>query len=137
MEHETVILMPGIGPELQRPEAGHGELGPDPGRAELRRHLGPHLFARVEGHRQPQVADGHDLPAGRAELHLYPLALGVPDRDVLELLDIEVGPQLPVDDLQDVAVELGRDSGRVVVGAQQPAGVFHQVGAEQEHVPAG
>ena len=70
-----------------------------------------------------------------AQPHLDPLAASAShDRHVLELVDVEVRRQLPVDDPQHVAVELGGHARRVVVRAQEPAGVLDQVGAEQERV---
>ena len=52
----------------------------------------------------------------RAQAHLDPLVLAVEERDVLEGVDVEVGAELAVDDVQHVAVELRRDARRVVVG---------------------
>ena len=44
--------------------------------------------------------------------HLDPLVLGVPERDVVERVDVEVGAQLAVEHAQHVAVELGGDARR-------------------------
>ena len=49
----------------------------------------------------------------------------------------EVGPELTVHDVQHVAVELGRDARRVVVGGDQAVGILHEVGAEEERVARG
>jgi hypothetical protein len=45
--------------------------------------------------------------------------LGVPQSYVLERVDIEVSPELAVEDVQDVAVELGRHAGGIVVGRDE------------------
>ena len=72
----------------------------------------------------------------RAQAHLDPLALAVEERDVLEGVDVEVGAELAVDDVQDVAVELGGDARRVVVGGLEHRRVLDEVGAQQEVVVA-
>ena len=43
--------------------------------------------------------------------------------------EVEVGAEVAVDDVEDVAVERRRDPGRVVVGGDQPGPVLDQVGA--------
>jgi hypothetical protein len=53
---------------------------------------------------------------------------------VLEGLGVEVGAQLAVDDMEHVAVELGGDALRVVVGGFDDRRVLDEVGAEQEGV---
>ena len=55
--------------------------------------------------------DPHVAGAPGAQAHLDPLAVGVEERDVLEQLGREVGVQLAVEDVQDVAVELGGHAG--------------------------
>src|SRR4029077_2742469 len=62
------------------------------------------------------------------------LVPGVPDRDVVEFIDIEVAVELAVEHSQDVLVEFRRDAGRVVVGGNQYGGVLHQIGAEQQRI---
>ncbi len=44
--------------------------------------------------------------AARAQAHLDPLVLGVEQRDVLEVLGVEVRVELAVEHVQHVAVEL-------------------------------
>jgi hypothetical protein len=51
---------------------------------------------------------------------------------VVERVDVEVGPQLPVEHVQHVAVELGGDPGRVVIGGHERRRVDDEPGAEQE-----
>ena len=85
---------------------------------------------------EAERADVHVHVALRAQAHLDPLALAVEERDVLEGVDVEVGAELAVDDVQDVAVELGRDARRVVVGGLEHRRVLDEVGAEQQVVDA-
>ena len=58
----------------------------------------------------------------------------VPEGDVLERVEVEVGAELAVEDAEHVLVELGGDPGRVVVGGLQRRAVLDQVRAEQEVV---
>ena len=85
---------------------------------------------------EPQPADVHVHPPLGAQAHLDPLALAVEEGDVLEGVDVEVGVELAVDDAQDVAVELGRHAGAVVVGGLEHRRVLDQVGAQQQMVDA-
>ncbi len=66
--------------------------------------------------------------------HLDPLVTAIEERDVLERVRHEVGAELAVDDVEHVAVELGGDSGAVVVGRLDHGGVLDEVGPEQESV---
>ena len=88
-----------------------------------------------ERHGQAEVCDRDLLIAQRPQPHLDPLVDRVPQRDVLELVDSEVGAELPVDHEQDVAVELRRHPGRIVVRALQPVGVLDEVRPEEEGIP--
>src|SRR5436305_1793367 len=74
------------------------------------------------------------LRAGRAQPHLDPLLVGVEAGDMLVPVRSEVGVQLAVHDVEDVAVEGGGDAGGVVVGRLQPGDILHQVGAKQQAV---
>jgi hypothetical protein len=74
----------------------------------------------------------HPLRGGGPQPHLDPAPVGVPERHVLERRRVEVGTQFAVDDVQHVAVELGGDAGRVVVGGNQHVRRLHQVGAEEQ-----
>ena len=73
----------------------------------------------------------------RAQPHLDPLVLLVPQGHVLEASGSNDGVQLAVEDVQHVAVERGGDPLGVVVGGQQAGPVLDQVGPEQEAVPVG
>ena len=55
------------------------------------------------------------LAAG-TQAHLDPLLFAVEQRHVVEVGGVELRLQLAVEDVQDVAVELGRDALGVVVG---------------------
>jgi hypothetical protein len=54
---------------------------------------------------------------------------------VLERLQVEVGVELAVDDVQNVLVELGRDTGRVVVRGLETRPVLDQIGPQEEAIP--
>ena len=101
---------------------------------ELARHLGEHLLAvgEVDG----QVKRRRPAPAAplSPQPHLDALLVGVPLRDVLEGVEVEVGVEFAVDHRQHVAVEPRGHAGTVVVGTHQPAGVLDQVGAQQQAV---
>nr|WP_245963640.1 hypothetical protein [Terracoccus luteus] len=76
-------------------------------------------------------------PAGgqlgpQAQVHA--LLVRVPERHVREGVDVEVGPQLAVDDVQHVGDEGGGHPAAVVVGGDEPVGALDEVGAEQEPV---
>ena len=69
-----------------------------------------------------------------AQPHLDPLVLAVEQRDVLEVVGVEVGVELAVEHAQHVAVELGGDALGVVVGRLEHARVLDEVGAHQQVV---
>ena len=92
-------------------------------------------LAVLEGDVEVERAEaGVLLPFG-AQVHLDPLLLAVPLGDVGEPVGGEVAVELAVEDVQDVAVELGGHTGGVVVGGDEPGGVLHEVGAEEQPVP--
>ena len=66
--------------------------------------------------------------------HLDPLVLAVEQRHVVEVLRVEVGLQLAIEHTQQVAVELGCHSLRVVVSLGQHLRVLDEVGAHQQMV---
>ena len=76
----------------------------------------------------------HRLVGERAQADVHPLLLGVVAGDVLEGVEVEVGAELAVEDLEHVLVELGGDALGVVVGGLEADPVLDQVGAEQEVV---
>ena len=79
---------------------------------------------------------GHVDPTGveRPQPHLDAVVGLVPTGHVGEPLGHEVGPQVAVEDVEHVPVELRGDAGGVVVGGDQAVAVLHHVGAEQERV---
>ena len=115
-------------------EAGGGQLGLEALTPELGADLGAQLLARGEVDGEPEAADGHLLGRVGAQAHLDPLVVGVPQRHVLEGVVVEVGVEPVVEGEQHVAVEVGRDARRVVVGGHDPLRVLHDVGAEQQAV---
>ena len=69
-----------------------------------------------------------------AQPQVHPLHGAVPERDVAERAQVEVGAELPVEHPQAVAHEgLGR-ARRVLVGRDQPVDGLDQVGAQQQPV---
>ena len=72
--------------------------------------------------------------AAGAQAHLDPLVAAVVEGDVLERSGVEVGVEVRVEHVQDVAVELRRHAGRVVVGGLEPGAVLDEVGADQQAV---
>ena len=123
-----------IGPPMGAPQARGGQLRRHALGPELARHLGEHLLARGEVDGQIQRADAHPLSGARPQPHLDALLVGVPPGHVLEGLEVEVGVELAVDHREHIAVEPRRHARAVVVGADQPAGVLDQVGAQQQGV---
>jgi len=88
--------------------------------------LGVDRFALGKTDRQPRGRDVHDLVAGAQQVHLDAAAVRVIDRPVLEALDREIGPQLPVDPPQQVEIEgSGHSAGIVVGGFQETLGATH------------
>ena len=62
---------------------------------------------------------------------------GVPHREVVEPVEVEVRVELAVDHGQHVLVERGGHASAVVVGGDQPIDRLHKVGAEQERIARG
>src|SRR5580704_19419031 len=91
---EVTVL---IGPEPHHPHAGGGQLGLDPLAAELGRDLGAHFLPRGKRDHQVEIVDRDPLRTLRAQPHLDPLVLRVPQRDVPEFIHVEVRVELPVD----------------------------------------
>src|SRR4051794_22847160 len=61
----------------------------------------------------------------------------VVEREMLELVEIEVPTELAVDSHQQVQVELGGDACRIVVGPLDHVRIFHEVDSdEQATVPS-
>jgi hypothetical protein len=59
----------------------------------------------------------------------------VVEGDVLEVLDGQVAVERAVEDAQQVAVELGRHPGGVVVGGLDDGWILDQVGTQEQVVP--
>ena len=76
----------------------------------------------------------HPLVGERAQADVHALLVAVVAGDVLEGVEVEVGAELAVEDLEHVLVELGGDPLGVVVGGLEAGRVLDQVGAEQEVV---
>src|SRR3954454_20632382 len=122
-----------------RPDPGHGEAGllelcSDLADPELGGDLHPDLLADRQVEDEIGARDLDQLGRLRTQPQVHPLHVGVPERDVGERLEVEVGAELAIEDAQRVAYELLGDPATVVIGRDQPVGALHQVGPEQERV---
>src|SRR5512135_300836 len=72
------------------------------------------------------------MGAAGAQVHLDLRFCTVEESDVLELVEVEVGVELPVDDAQHVAVELSGDAGTIVVCSLEDLDRLHQIDPQQE-----
>src|SRR3954452_5362742 len=92
---------------------------------------------RASGKDPRQIDRGEhriDVTPG-AQPHLHAVLVGVPSRDVSEVVGADAtAVELPSQNLDEVKVELGRDSPAVVVRRQQPVRVLDQVSAKKEVV---
>ncbi len=77
-----------------------------------------------------ELGEIDELLRKRPQAHVDPLVLGIPERDVLEAVEIEVGAELTVEHREDVLVERRRDSGGVVVGRLHGRLILDQIGAQ-------
>ena len=93
----------------------------------------PHLNVTVV----PVAADANALIGSADEVHLDPALVAVPDRLMIERCEVELAAEFVVDPLEEVLVEGGGHAERIVVGEQQVALRFDEVGAEQEKVALG
>ena len=115
-------------------EAGRAKLGGDALDPELRRDLDPDLLAAREVDRDAGARDRHVLGHLGPQPQVHPLHPRVPERDVGERVEVEVGVEAVVEHLQAVRDEPGGDPARVVVGRDQAVGALDQVRAEQQPV---
>src|SRR4029079_18889602 len=106
--------------------AGHGR---DP---ELRGDLDADLLAVAQVDIDIGGGDGDALVAVDAQPQVHALAQRVPERDVVERVDIEGGVELAVEHGEDVARELGRHAERVVVGGDEALERLDEVGPGQQ-----
>src|SRR5262249_23808788 len=99
--------------------------------------LGVDAITEFELEHATQRWEGDALSRYALEVHLDPRLTLVPQRDVSELLQPEIGAQLPVEALKDVLVECGGYALRIVIGGQHDPRVLAQIGAEEQVVPGG
>ena len=83
-----------------------------------------------EGGSAGVFGDVDALGVERLEVHLDAGFGGVPEGDVAEGREVEVGSEVAVEAGEDVAVEGGGDAGGVVVGGEEGGFVFVRAGAE-------
>src|SRR5262249_7752917 len=111
-QREPVVRVGVPGDQL---EAAGVEVVADALARELPGDFGAELLAGGEARAQADAGELDVVGVAGAQSHLDPLVLGVEAGDVVEGARIEVGTELAVDDVEDVAVELGGDAGGVVV----------------------
>src|SRR5262249_1936017 len=105
-----------VSPPGTQLKPGGGELARYPVPPELRGDLRPHRCIRGKRDAEADRLEQHGLIDSGSEPHLDPLGLGIPDRDVIKLVDVEVAVELRVEHTQDVLVELRRHPSGIVVG---------------------
>src|SRR4029453_10917784 len=120
----------GVGPDAVDLEARGARQGAEVLQLVLVRALGVDRLAAREG--EAAAGERDDLIAAAHQVHLDPALAAVPERAVIEGGDVEVGAELAVDAVQQVAVELGRDTERVVGGRLEDGARLAQVDADQE-----
>src|SRR5580704_13454695 len=81
---------------------------------------------------KPQAPDSHRLIPNTDNVHLDAALAGIINRLVTEAIEIERAFELAVDPGQKIEVKGRGDAGRVVVGADQLAGVLFQINADNE-----
>ena len=65
---------------------------------------------------RPPVAESDDLVGAGPQVHLHAPGFLVPASVVLELVEVEVGPEFAIDPMEQVQVELRGDSLAIIVG---------------------
>ena len=78
------------------------------------------------------AADARRLIAAANKVHLDPALRLVPDRPVIESIQVKAGAELPIDSGQQVAVERGGHSMGVVVRWQEHLGRLGEISADDE-----
>src|SRR5215470_159349 len=125
------VDVPPIEPELRLLEHGL--------RASLRElvaALRPDPLARRDADLQPQPAEVDLLRAVGHEMHLDAGLRLVVEGEVTEGRGMEIGVHPPIDDLENVPVELRGDAARVVVGCLEQLDVLDQVEPHEESILA-
>jgi len=97
-------------------EADVCEFVRDYGESELGGDLDPDLFAVVELKLEVGPWDRNIMVAVDSQTKVHALVAGVPECDVVERFDVEVGIEFAVEEMQGVSAELGGDAGGVVIG---------------------
>ena len=78
------------------------------------------------------ATDARRLIAAADKVHLDPALRFVPDRPVIESIQVKTGAEFPINSGQQVAVECGGYSIRVVVRWQEYLGRLGQISADDE-----
>src|SRR5215218_8997040 len=120
--------------EVVEAESGYVQLALDRVARELGADLGADLFAVREGHLEVGAVDPNALRPVCPEAHFDPRVGLAEERDVLERLGIEVRLERGVYHAQHVAIELGGQTGAVVVRGLEHGTILHQVGPDHEPV---
>ena len=74
------------------------------------------------------------MPEAGAEVHFDAVRCLIEEGDVRELLEVEVGAEFAIDAREEVEIEGGGDTDRVVVGVNQGLNGLEHVGAEEERI---
>ena len=96
--------------------------------------FGPDSFVLFELNGYGGLRDGNFLPGAGAEVHFDTVRCFIEDGEVRELRKVEVGAEFAIDSGQEVEIEGGGDSNRVIVSVNQGLYGFEHVGAEQKRV---
>src|SRR5919109_651255 len=123
-----------VGEEVVEVEPGRVELALNRRARELGADLGADLLAVGEGHLEIGAVDPNALRPVGPQAHLDPRVGLVEEGDVLERLGFEVRLERGVDHAQHVAIELGRQTGAVVVRGLEHGTILHQVGPDHEPI---
>src|SRR2546422_3784054 len=67
-------------------------------------------------------------------MHFDALLAVVIARFMPEPLQIKVGPELAIDALEQIQIKRGSHTENVIVGRQHSGQIFHEVGAEKNHI---
>ncbi len=96
--------------------------------------LGVDHLALGKMDRQAGGGDLHDLLSGADQIDLDTIAVRLVNRLVRERLDYEIGPEFPVDPVQQVEIECRGHSPGIVIGRFQYRSVLGHVRAEQQMI---
>ena len=103
-----------IGPDFRDLEPGGAGERAEAFDAVLVGKLGNNFFARGEG--KLALPEVNGLIGFADQVHLNPGGVGIVNRAVPPLLEVEIRPDLAIRAHEQIEIELGRNAGAVVVG---------------------